>query len=65
MKESLLKIKDYLVARLKEKTTWGILLTGVATVFGIQIAPDLSEGITTIGMTIASIIGAASTEQPK
>lgn len=59
------KIFEYLTARLKEKTTWGIILTGIATVFGIQIAPELQLQITTIGMTLASIIGAASTEQPK
>jgi hypothetical protein len=59
------KIKDYLLARLKEKTTWGIILTGIATVFGVQIAPEISEQITIAGMALASLIGAASTEQPK
>lgn len=58
-------VKNYIVARLKEKTTWAIIFSTLATVFGINLAPELSEAITTIGLAVVALIGAGSTEQPK
>lgn len=58
-------IKDWVIARLSEKTVWGIILASAGTVLGLHISPELSDQITTIGMTLVAIIGAASTEEPK
>lgn len=58
-------ILSWIKARLSEKTTWAIIITFAGTVTGRTIAPELADSITTIGLALASIIGAASSEQPK
>lgn len=49
---------DYIVARIQEPSTWvslGSLFTGL----GIAIAPDKWQAITTIGLGLGGLIGAA------
>lgn len=55
----------WLLDRLKEKTTWGIIITTAGTILGVQLSPEKSEAITTVGLAIVGAIGAFSTETPK
>ena len=55
-------MKDYILARLKEPSTY----RGIAmcfTAFGIAISPDQLEAITFIGLSIAGIIGVATPDK--
>lgn len=46
----------YLLARLKEASTWrGIAL--LLTAFGVQIAPDAQEAVISAGVAVAGAIG--------
>lgn len=60
-----MKALNWLLDRLKEKTTWGIIITTASTFLGVQLAPELQESITTIGLAIVALIGGLSTEAPK
>lgn len=49
-------LKDYLLDRLREPSTWrGIvmLLTGL----GVGISPELAESIIAVGVSLAGVIG--------
>jgi hypothetical protein len=49
-------MKDYLLARAKEASTWrGITL--FLTAMGVPLAPQLSEAIVTAGLGIAGLLG--------
>lgn len=49
-------IREYLLARLQEPSTWrGLVLC--ATAAGIGIEPDAAEAITALGMLGAGLIG--------
>jgi hypothetical protein len=52
-------MKKYILARLKERTTW-LGLIAIATAFGIQLSPEQIEAIATIGLAIAGILHAAT-----
>lgn len=56
-------MRDWIIERLRERNTWGALLTLAGVVLGRAIAPDQAEAITTIGLLIAGGIGVAS-KQP-
>ena len=46
----------YLLARLKEASTWrGIAL--LLTAFGVQIAPDVQDAVISAGVAVAGAIG--------
>lgn len=48
---------DYIIERLKEASTWrGIVL--VLTSFGLQLSPEQSAAIISIGLGVAGAIGA-------
>lgn len=48
---------DYIIERLKEASTWrGIVL--VLTSFGLQVSPEQSAAIISVGLGIAGAIGA-------
>lgn len=47
----------YLLARLKEPTTWRGL-TLLATSLGVTISPEQSAGLISVGLAIAGAIGA-------
>jgi len=49
-------MKDYVIARAKEPSTWrGLVL--LLTAIGIPVAPALAEAIVTTGLAIAGLIG--------
>ena len=51
-------MRDYLLARLREPSTWrGLVL--IATACGTALSPDQQEAIVTAGLLIAGLIGAA------
>ncbi len=51
-------MKAYLIARLKEPSTWrGLVL--IATACGAALSPDQMEAIVTGGLFVAGLIGAA------
>lgn len=53
----LLVLKDYVLARLNETSTWrGIVLMLAA--FGVSISPDQMELIVTMGLFVSGAIGA-------
>lgn len=49
-------IRDYLLARAKEKSTWAGVFTFLASVAGIAIAPEKAELITTVGTALAGLL---------
>jgi len=55
---------DYILQRLKEKTTWlGFL--ALVSAFGVAIKPELAESIATTGMSIAGLIMVIVKEEKK
>lgn len=49
-------MKDYLVNRAKEASTWrGIIL--LLTAVGVPIAPAMAEAIISVGLALAGAIG--------
>jgi hypothetical protein len=55
---------DYIVARLKEPSTWrGLLALGTA--FGISIKPELQEAIIAAGLALIGVIGVVFADKPK
>ena len=51
------KIIDYIVARLKERSTW-LGLISLATALGLLLTPEQQEQIIAAGMAIAGFVGA-------
>lgn len=50
-------MSEYILERLKEASTWrGIVL--VLTSFGLQVSPEQSAAIISVGLGIAGAIGA-------
>ena len=48
---------SYILARLKEASTWrGLFL--IATAFGLNVAPELQDAIVTVGLSAAGAVGA-------
>ena len=55
-------MKDYLVARAKEPSTWrGIIL--LLTAAGVPIAPAMAESIISVGLAVAGLIGAITPDK--
>lgn len=54
---------DYIIARLKERSTWQgiIILLGVA---GVKISPELTQNIVTSGLTLIATIEVFRKERP-
>ena len=50
-----MRMIDWIVARLKEPTTW-IGLISFATAAGVHLAPDLQESIITAGVAIGATL---------
>ena len=55
-------MKDYLLERAKEPSTWRGL-TLLLTAFGVPLAPALAEQIVTVGLGVAGLIGVISADQ--
>lgn len=52
-------MKSYLIARVKEPSTWrGLVL--LLTAAGVPMAPALAESIITVGLAVAGLIGVAT-----
>jgi hypothetical protein len=46
----------YLLARLKEASTWrGIAM--LLTAFGVQVAPEVQEAVISVGIAVAGAVG--------
>ncbi len=57
-------MRDYLIARLQEPSTWrGLVL--IATACGAALSPDQQEAIVTSGLLVAGLIGAAFQDRKK
>lgn len=53
---------SYLLARLKERSTW-LGLIALATGFGVNMQPDVSNAIITIGSTVAGVVAALTPDR--
>jgi hypothetical protein len=54
-------MKSYLLARIKEPTTWrGLVL--VLTSLGVGVSPEQSDAIVSAGLAIAGLIGTLAPE---
>lgn len=49
-------LKDYLLARLKERSTW-LGLIGLLSVLGVALSPEQAEAIATAGVAVAGVLG--------
>lgn len=55
-------MKDYIVDRLKEPSTWrGIIL--LVTACGVPIAPGMGDAIITIGLALAGGVGVVAPDR--
>lgn len=55
-------MKDYLLARLMEASTWrGITL--LLTAIGVPLAPEMSEAVISTGLAVAGLIGVATKDK--
>ena len=55
-------MKDYLLARAKESSTWrGIIL--MLTAIGVPIAPAMADAIVSVGLAVAGLIGIATPDK--
>lgn len=52
-------MKQYLIARLSEASTWrGIVL--ILTALGVSLSPEQAEAIVTVGLAVAGAAGVAT-----
>lgn len=55
-------MKDYLLSRAKEPSTWrGLIL--ILTAVGVPIAPALAESIVAVGLAVTGLIGVATPDK--
>lgn len=55
-------MKDYLLARAKEPSSWrGLILLLAAA--GVPIAPGMAEAIISVGLAVAGLIGVATPDK--
>jgi hypothetical protein len=55
-------MKDYLLARAKEPSSWrGLIL--LLTAIGVPIAPGISDAIVSAGLALAGLIGVATADK--
>ena len=55
-------MKDYLLARAKEPSSWrGLIL--LLTAAGVPIAPGMVEAIISVGLAVAGLIGVATPDK--
>ena len=58
-------MKDFLIARLKEKSTWATILTLAGAAIGIEISPESKEQISLGALALVSLIAAFVGEDKK
>lgn len=56
---------NWLLDRIKEKSTWGSIFTLLITATGVVLSPELKEAIMTVGIAVAGLIGIIVAEKPK
>jgi hypothetical protein len=55
-------MKDYLIARAKEPSSWrGLFL--LLTAIGIPVAPEMADAIIIVGLGIAGALGVATPDK--
>ena len=55
-------MKDYLLARAKEPSSWrGLIL--LLTAAGVPIAPGMAEALISVGLAVAGLIGVATPDK--
>jgi hypothetical protein len=55
-------MKDYILNRAKEPSTWrGLVL--LLTAIGIPVAPQMADAIITLGLAIAGFVGVATPDE--
>jgi len=55
-------MKDYILARAKEASTWrGVIL--LLTAAGVPIAPALADTIVSVGLALAGMIGVIAADK--
>lgn len=55
-------MKDYLLARAKEPSTWrGLFL--LLTAIGVPVAPEMANAIITVGLGLAGAVGVATADK--
>lgn len=52
----------YLIARLKEASTWRGFFVLLAA-FGVVVSPDLQESLVAVGLAVAGLIGVLSPDK--
>ena len=54
-------MKDYILARAKEPSTWrGLFL--LLTAIGVPVAPEMANAIITVGLGLAGAVGVATAD---
>lgn len=49
-------MKDYIINRAKEPSTWrGLIL--ILTAIGVPVAPAMAEAIVSVGLAVAGLVG--------
>lgn len=55
-------MKDYLLERLREPSTWrGIIM--LLTAVGVPVAPAMADAIISVGLAVAGLIGVATPDK--
>jgi len=55
-------MKDYILARAKEPSSWrGLFL--ILTAIGVPVAPQMADAIITVGLGLAGAIGVATADK--
>ena len=50
------KLRDWMLCRLQESTTWAGLITAISVLIGMNIIPEKAESIAVIGSFVASAV---------
>lgn len=59
-----MKFRRWLMARLKERSTWAGLIAFVSAA-GVSLAPDQKEAIITAGVALASVVMTFTKDDPE
>ena len=55
-------MKDYILARAKEPSTWrGALL--LLTALGVRVSPEMTDAIVTVGLGVVGLLGVATPDK--
>jgi hypothetical protein len=55
-------MKDYLISRAKEPSTWrGLIL--ILTAIGVPVAPAMAEAVVSVGLALAGAVGVLTADK--